>query len=661
MGIYRKRPRGGELVLAKSESAGPQISIKRVTIALGNEDTALEGDRVLIRLRRPVEGDPAWLKHLPKDKQEKLRQRFQEDPPRLEGEVIKVLERSSRKLVGTLTVGEGWVTLAPDDERLPKRIDLPGASLEGAVSGHKALARIDSWESLGQSPKGTLLKVLGRSDAPGVDVLAIIHKHGLPTEFPEEVSRAAEAIVGDISEDALAGREDWRDAEVITIDPFDARDFDDAISVKALEEGGWELAVHIADVSHYVTPGSVLDREAERRGNSVYLVDRVLPMLPEALSNGICSLRPDEDRLTFCAIMTFDEKGHRLAARFTPAVIRSQQRLTYEEAYDRLNGRGPEDAISAGLHRAWKLASLLRKNRYTSGSLDLDFPETKVILNEAGKPREIRVVENDESHQLIEECMLAANEAVAETILQAAKPSLYRIHEDPDPEKLQEFRESANRHGFQVGDLTHRANLQSLLKDMHGHPSEYVLKLGLLKSMKRAAYHADSLGHYGLAKVHYTHFTSPIRRYTDLVVHRVLRRMLVEDDQTQTPSYREMGELGEHLSKTERLAAEAEQDTKRLKVMEYFERRSRDVPPPRYEVVVTEVSRMGLFVEMLGFATRGLIRMADLPGEDYYRYDARQLCVSTKKGIAYRVGDQFEAMLFRVDQKRGHLDLRPLE
>ena len=661
VGIFRKRPRGGELIVAKSEGAGPKVAVKRLPIAQGHEDTALEGDRVMIRLRRPAEGAPAWLKHLPKDKQEKLRQRFQEEPPRLEGEVINVLERSSRKLVGTLTAGEGWVTLAPDDDQLPKRIDLPGASLEGAMSGHKALARIDSWESLGQSPQGTLLKVLGRPDAPGVDVLAIIHKHGLPTEFPEAVSRVAEAIVGDISEDALAGREDWREAEVLTIDPFDARDFDDAIAVKALEDGGWELAVHIADVSHYVTPGSVLDREAERRGNSVYLVDRVLPMLPEALSNGICSLRPDEDRLTFCAIMTFDANGNRLAARFAPAVICSQQRLTYEEAYDRLKGRGPDDTITACLQRAWKLASLLRKRRVASGSLDLDFPETKVILNEAGKPREIRVVENDESHQLIEECMLAANEAVAETILKAATPSLYRVHEDPDPEKLLEFRESASRHGFQVGDLTHRANLQRLLKAMRGHPSEYVLKLGLLKSMKRAAYHADSLGHYGLAKVHYTHFTSPIRRYTDLVVHRILRRLLVKEDQTPTPSYGEMSELGQHLSRTERLAAEAEQDTKRLKVMEYFERRSRDVPPPRFEVVVTEVSRMGLFVEMLGFATRGLIRMADLPGEGHYRYDARQLCVSTKKGKTYQVGDQFEAVLFRVEQKRGHLDLRPLE
>jgi ribonuclease R len=663
VGTFRKRPRGGELVIAKSAGEGPKVTLKRLNIPEGHESTALEGDRVLVRLRRPSasERDPAWLKHLPKDKQEKLRQRFQDEPPRLEGDVIKVLERSARKLVGTLTVGEGWATLAPDDERLPKRIDLHGIAVDESVSGHKALARIDSWESLGQSPQGTLLKVLGKHDAPGVDVLAIIHKHGLPTEFPEEVLQAAENIDGDLSEDALAGREDWRDAEVITIDPFDARDFDDAIAVKELKDGGWELAVHIADVSHYVTPGSELDQEAEQRGNSVYLVDRVLPMLPEALSNGICSLRPDEDRLTFCAIMTFDAKGAQQAARFTPAVIRSQQRLTYEEAYDRLQERGSTDPITACVQRAWALASLLRTRRFSAGSLDLDFPETKVILNDKGKPREIRVVENDKSHQLIEECMLAANEAVAETIQQAAKPSLYRIHEDPDPEKLLEFRESANRHGFPAGDLTHRANLQSLLKEIREHPAEYVLKLDLLKSMKRAAYHADSLGHYGLAKVHYTHFTSPIRRYSDLVVHRVLRRLIGQEDQTPTPSYREMGELGQHLSNTERLAAEAEQDTKRLKVMEYFERRSRDLPPPRFDIVVTEVSRMGLFVEILGFATRGLIRMADLPGEDYYRYDARQLCVSAKKGKSYHVGDQFEAELFRVNKKRGHLDLRPLK
>ena len=259
------------------------------------------------------------------------------------------------------------------------------------------------------------------------------------------------------------------------------------------------------------------------RGNSVYLVDRVLPMLPEKLSNGVCSLRPDENRLTFCAVLQFDAEGARTGCRFTQAVIRSQHRLAYEDAFAILKGGERHDhPVKKLLDRAWKLASILRQRKIGNGSLDLDFPETKVILNDQGRPTEIRVVENDESHQLIEEFMLAANEAVAETILKGQRPSLYRIHEAPDPDKLLEFREQILQHGYHVGDLTNRSVLQGFLKKLRGQPDEPVLKLALLKSLKRAAYHEDSLGHYGLAKEHYTHFTSPIRRYPDVMVHRLV-------------------------------------------------------------------------------------------------------------------------------------------
>ncbi len=673
MGTYRRSPgwRDGELAVARGETAGGgdgasthRVRLHHVVIPAGHEATALHGDRVLVRLRRATPEAPHWLKHLPKDKQERLRARYEARPDRLEGEVIKVVERVPRRIVGTLS-GEGsWATIAPDDPRYPDRIDLPGGLPQGAEAGYKALATIVSWESVRRRPEGEILRVLGPADAPGVDVLSIIHKHGLPTEFPDEVLAEAEEIAPGLDEASLAEREDWRDVEVITIDPFDARDFDDAIAVKPLpNDGGWELAVHIADVSHYVQPRSALDREASKRGNSVYLVDRVLPMLPEALSNGICSLRPNEDRLTFCAVMRFDSGGRRLSARFCPAVIRSQKRLTYEEAFDRLQKKEPGDTVTALLERAWELASVLRRRRFRAGSLDLDFPESKVILDEKGRPTEIRVVENDRSHQLIEEFMLAANEAVAETILRSGRPSLYRIHDEPDPDKLLEFRESVLTHGYNIEDLTHRSELQKLLQQLRGQADEPVLKLGLLKSMKRAAYHADSLGHYGLAKEHYTHFTSPIRRYTDLVVHRVLRHLLNHSNSegaTPHSSYKAMGEMAKHLSQTERAAAEAESETKRLKVMQFFERRSRENPPARLEAVVTDVARLGLFVELVGYGTRGLIRAHDLPGDRRYRYDPRGLRFDGGKGRVFQLGDRLEVEIVRVDQSRGFIDVRPV-
>lgn len=661
MGTFRQGSREGELVVAKGQAGDRKVTVRRVLIPKGYEHTALDGDRVMVRLRRPTDS-PTWLKHLPKAKQEKLKARFQSNGngKRKEGEVIKVLERSHRPVVGRLVAKKEWVSLVPDDDaRFPERIDLESPLPEGAKPGYKALVRVVSWENRKRRPKGALVKVLGPADAPGIDVLSIIHKHGLPTEFPDEVLEEADRVPDGLDASTWEKREDWREEEVITIDPFDARDFDDAIAVKALEGGGWELAVHIADVSHYVPVGSALDGEARKRGNSVYLVDRVLPMLPEKLSNGICSLRPDEERLTFCAVMRFDEKGKRVSCRFTPAVIRSQKRFTYEEAYVRMQGEGPEDRFTDVLQRAWALGSRLRKRRFREGSLDLDFPETKVILDEKGKPTEIREIAYDESHQLIEEFMLAANEAVAEHIFKAGRPSVYRIHEDPDPDKLLEYRDLVIMHGYQVGDLTHRKELQRFLRTLKGKPDAPLLKLGLLKSLKRAACSVDSLGHYGLAKEFYTHFTSPIRRYSDLVVHRVLRRLVHPESNLRTPPYKGMDEMASHLSTTERTAADAEMESKRLKVGEYFEAMRREDPPRELEVLVTEVMRMGLMVEITGYGTRGMIRVEDLPGDRYYRFQPEKRQFSAGKGHTYRVGDTLKAVVVHVDRKRGFIDLRP--
>ena len=312
-----------------------------------------------------------------------------------------------------------------------------------------------------------------------------------------------------------------RNQFIVTIDPDDARDFDDAIHVEKLANGGWQLGVHIADVAAYVEPGSALDREARRRGNSVYLPDRVIPMLPERLSNGVCSLKPEVDRLTHSVFIQFDKRGVAKSARFARSVIRSAHRLTYKEAYAILTSP-PRDRLGERLHLAWELAALLRRRRFEHGALDLDFPEVKVLIDTHGKPVRLERVENDESHQLIEEFMLAANEAVARELKKRTIPTIYRVHENPDPEKLAEYRELALSFGYKVGDLTHRAELQRLLAEIRGKPEEQALKVGLLKSLKRARYDPQPLGHYGLAKTNYLHFTSPIRRYADLVVHRAL-------------------------------------------------------------------------------------------------------------------------------------------
>src|SRR5437016_5509094 len=358
--------------------------------------------------------------------------------------------------------------------------------------------------------------------APGIDMLSIIRKYDLPTEFPKGVVDEANRIPKSVEQRMINGREDLRGKFIVTIDPDDARDFDDAIDVEKIDHNeGWRLGVHIADVSAYVTPDSALDREARRRGNSVYLPDRVIPMLPERLSNGVCSLNPGVDRLTHSVFIHFDKHGVVKSARFARSVIRSAHRLTYKQAYAILTSP-PGDQLGERLHLAWELAALLRRKRFQHGSLDLDFPEVKVWVDKEGRPVRLERVENDESHQLIEEFMLAANEAVARELKNRAIPTIYRVHENPDPEKLAEYREFVLSFDYKVGDLTHRVELQRLLAAFRGKPEEQALKIALLKSLKRARYAPQPLGHYGLAKANYLHFTSPIRRYADLVVHRAL-------------------------------------------------------------------------------------------------------------------------------------------
>ncbi len=579
----------------------------------------------------------------------------------VEARVVRVLERNRRPFVGSLVRrGREW-GVAPDDPGLPVMFDLAPTDHE-LTAGHKILAVCDEWESRARRPVARFLKDLGSPDTPGLAVLAIIHKFDLPTEFPDDVVREVDKIPAGIPAEEIAVREDWREREVITIDPTDARDFDDAISVETLKGGGWELAVHIADVAYYVRPGTALDREAVHRGNSVYLADRVIPMLPEKLSNGLCSLQPGVERLTRVAVMQFDAKGRRTHARFGRAVIRSQRRFTYEEAYEEMKAKDP-GLRSAVLDRAWPLASLLRRKRFEKGSLDLDFPEVRAVLDEKGRPTGLKVTANDESHQLIEEFMLAANEAVAETIKNSNTPGIYRSHEDPDEEKLADFAFKAALSGIQAGNLTHRPELQRVLEAIKGRPDEHALKIALLKSLKRAIYSPDPLGHFGLAKENYTHFTSPIRRYADLVVHRVLGNMLYRagsaaEERSRTPTRAAMVEIAEHLSLTERNAAEAEQESQRLMQCVYFDGLLRRKPRPQFEAVIVEARRMGVFVELRQFPIRGLVKVSDFPEGDFMFDHGAERFYSRAPRYNFRPGTLVTVVPERVDHDRRLIDFR---
>src|SRR5881275_194055 len=574
-----------------------------VFIAAENVGTAMHKDRVVARISlEPPAG--------------RIR-------GRREGRVIRILERAHDTIVGTLQRSRNFYYVVPDDPRFVHDIYVrPVAAVQedrrsetAATVGDKVVVRLDDWQSRHVNPEGEIIEVLGPASAPGVDVLSIIRKYHLPTEFSSDVLEQAERIPESVDAQQIAGREDLRNQFIVTVDPDDARDFDDAIHVEKLPNGGWQLGVHIADVATYVEPGSALDREARRRGNSVYLPDRVIPMLPERLSNGVCSLKPQVDRLTHSVFIQFDKRGVAKSARFAPTVIRSAHRLTYKEAYAILNSP-PRDRLGERLHVAWQLGALLRRKRFEHGALDLDFPEVKVCVDTQGEPIRLERVENDESHQLIEEFMLAANEAVARELKKRAIPTIYRVHENPDPDKLAEYREFALSFGYKVGDLTNRAELQRLLAEIRGKPEEQALKVGLLKSLKRARYDPRPLGHYGLAKTNYLHFTSPIRRYADLVVHRALG----SDSAARRPYHMGMAEIAsvaQHISATERNASDAEIDGAQMKKLEFFQRQLDQRNPEIFRAAIVDVRNYGLLVELPDALVTGLVHVSSLT-DDFY-------------------------------------------
>ena len=633
-----------------------------VFIAAENVGTAMHGDRVVARIS--PEPPSGRIKG------------------RREGRVIRILERAHDTVVGTLQRSRSFYYVVPDDPRFVHDIYVRSDSsshdaADGAVEngrrpvatiGDKVVVRLDDWQSRHVNPEGEIIEVLGPASAPGIDVLSIIRKYHLPTEFPADVLEQAESIPENVDARQISGREDLRNQFIVTIDPDDARDFDDAINVEKLPNGGWQLGVHIADVAAYVEPGSALDREARLRGNSVYLPDRVVPMLPERLSNGVCSLKPEVDRLTHSVFIQFDKRGVPKSARFPRSVIRSAHRLTYKEAYSILKA-APRDRLGERLHLAWELAALLRRKRFEHLALDLDFPEVKVWVDTNGKPVRLERVENDESHQLIEEFMLAANEAVARELKRRAIPTVYRVHENPDPEKLAEYREFALSFGYKVGDLTHRAELQRLLAEIRGKPEEQALKVGLLKSLKRARYDPRPLGHYGLAKTNYLHFTSPIRRYADLVVHRALdrdgtplpsaaSRAIEPRSRSDTPylGAAEVSSIAEHISATERNAADAEIDATQMKKLEFFQQQLAGRKPQIFAATIVDIRNYGLMVELPDALVTGLVHISSLTDDFYVFEPARHQLIGRRSRKRFKVGDDLSVFVARVDVFKRQVD-----
>ena len=611
-----------------------------VFVAAENIGTAMHGDRVVVRISRDKPPRRGKDRHALPD-----------------GRVIRILERARDTIVGTLQDSKNFYYVVPDDPRfvhnvyvqVPPRTKLP----KTPNRGDKVVVRLEPWESRHVNPEGDIIEVLGPASAPGVDMLSIIRKFGLPTEFPRSVLDQVSGIPTRVEPRMCEGREDLRKQFIVTVDPDDARDFDDAINVEKIDNQGWQLGVHIADVAAYVQPGSVLDREARKRGNSVYLPDRVIPMLPEQLSNGVCSLNPGVDRLTHSVFIQFDRNGRPKSTRFARSVIRSAHRLTYKQAYAILQAP-PKDELGNRLHVAWDLASLLRRKRFEHGSLDLDFPEVKVIVDLNGKPVKLERIENDESHQLIEEFMLAANEAVASEMRRREIPTVYRVHENPEPEKLAEYRELVLSHDYKVGDLSKRAELQRFLASLRGKPEEQALKIGLLKSLKRARYAPTPLGHYGLAKTNYLHFTSPIRRYADLVVHRGLAER--NEKRRAGTDMGSISALAEHISNTERNAAEAEIDAVRMKKLEFFQQQLDARDPQVFRATIVDVRNYGLVVELPDALTSGLIHVSSL-ADDFYVFDAAQhRLIGRRSRKRFAIGDELRVFVSRVDQFKRQID-----
>ena len=581
---------------------------------------------------------------------------------RQEGTVEKIVERGITEVVGTYSESKHFGFVIPDDKKIANDIFIPKNASSGAVDGHKVVVKLTAYPEGRTSAEGEVIQILGHKNDPGVDILSVIYKHGLPLEFPEEVMKQANAVPDTIEESDIGSRRDLRGEMMVTIDSADAKDLDDAVTVSRLDNGNYKLGVHIADVSHYVTEDSPIDREAFDRGTSVYLVDRVIPMIPHRLSNGICSLNPQVDRFTLSCEMEIDESGKVVKHEIFESVIKTTERMTYHDVRKILVEKDEElmeryEPLVPMFQDMEKLAAILRKKRMTRGAIDFDFKEAKVLVDEEGHPSDVVLRERSVAEKLIEEFMLAANETVAEHFHWLKVPFLYRIHEDPKPEKLQRFFEFITNFGYIVrgsANSVHPRALQQIIEAVEGKPEEMVVSTVMLRSMQQAKYDPESLGHFGLSTEFYTHFTSPIRRYPDLIVHRLIRTYLINgkmNDETKAKWDALLPEIAEHTSKRERRAVEAERETDELKKAEFM----LDKIGEEYQGIIGSVTNFGMFVELPN-TIEGLVHVSAMT-DDYYRFDERQLAmIGERTAKIFRIGDEIAIRVANVNKDERAID-----
>lgn len=579
---------------------------------------------------------------------------------RSEGEIIKILKRANTKIVGTFEKSNYFGFVMPDDRRVPGDIFIPKDELNGAKPGFKVVAEIVKWPENRRNAEGRIIEIIGDSNEPGTDILSIIKAYDLQEAFPEDVVRQTEGIQDKLDERMLKGRRDLRKLRMVTIDGEDAKDLDDAVSIERLPDAGYRLGVHIADVSSYVTEGSPLDVEALNRGTSVYLVDRVIPMLPAKLSNGVCSLNPKVDRLAFTVMMDLDMTGKVLRHDIFESVINIAERMTYTDVYKILEAEDEELSLRYGNlledFKAMKeLALILRKKRMDRGAMDFDFDEAKIILDEKGKPIEVRRYEMTIANKIIEEFMLACNETVAEHFFWAEAPFVYRVHEEPDSEKIMAFAEFANNLGYRLKGLNkiHPRALQEILDKAKGSKEEMIISKVMLRSLAKARYSHQNLGHFGLAANYYCHFTSPIRRYPDLIIHRLMKELLKAkmSDKREQDLMLKLPEIARLCSARERGADEAERETEDLKKVEFMKERVGET----FEGIISNVTSFGMFVELEN-TIEGLVKVSNMD-DDYYVFDDKHYCLlgeRTKK--RYQIGDTIKVRLARADIPTRQLD-----
>ena len=625
-GIFQRKSNGKNTFL-------PDEGGEPIFIAERNSAHAMAGDRVRIAYYAKRHGRMA------------------------EGEVVEILERANDTFVGTLEVTRGYAFLVTENRTLANDIFIPKENLKGGRNGDKAVVKVVEWPEKAKNPLGMVVDILGKAGENNTEMHAILAEFGLPYVYPKQVEQAADRITAEIPAEEIAQREDFRGVTTFTIDPRDAKDFDDALSIRPLENGLWEVGVHIADVTYYVHEGSLIDREAERRATSVYLVDRTIPMLPERLCNFLCSLRPNEEKLAYSVIFEMNERAEVKKSRVVHTVIKSDRRFTYEEAQERLE-TGQGDYVEE-LKQLDKLAKLLREQRFKAGAINFDRYEVKFEIDEKGKPLSVYFKVSKDANKLVEEFMLLANRTVAEKIGRVpkgkkAKVFPYRIHDLPDPEKLDNLSQFIARFGYKIRTTGNKGevskSINRLLDDVQGRKEQNLIETVSIRAMQKARYSVHNIGHYGLAFDYYTHFTSPIRRYPDMMVHRLLTKYLDEGGHTVTEKKYEA--LCEHSSAMEQLAASAERASVKYKQVEFMTEHVGQV----YQGVISGVTEWGLYVELNENKCEGMIPIRDLD-DDYYEFDEKNYCLRGRRTRhTYSLGDELTIKVARANLERKQLD-----